>query len=259
MATYSFMWMELLLAIGVLVAIILLFPIKLFIAGPILLLWIAAPVVIWWTSQPLKKQAFKLIPEKKIFLRKMARKTWSFFEVLVTLEDNWLPPDNIQEQPVTMVAHRTSPTNMGLSLLANITALDFGYLTTGQFIDRTAKAMSTLQRMERFNGHFYNWYDTQSLEPLLPKYISMVDSGNLVGHLLILKQKLLAIPRDSILSPKLFHGLRDTVSVLSDTLDGKNSGVLKQFKIDLETACDRDNITYDEAIAHLGVLEKDFK
>ncbi|MBP9926129.1 MAG: cyclic beta 1-2 glucan synthetase [Cyclobacteriaceae bacterium] len=258
MATYSFMWMELLLAIVVLVTIILLFPIKLFIAGPILLLWIAAPIIIWWTSQPLKKQAFKLTTEKKIFLRKMARKTWSFFEELVTLEDNWLPPDNIQEQPVALVAHRTSPTNTGLSLLANITARDFGYITTTQFIDRTANTMRTLQRMERFNGHFYNWYDTQSLEPLLPKYISTVDSGNLVGHLLILKQKLLAIPNLSILNPKLFHGLRDTLSVLSDTLDGKNSGVLKQCKIDLETACDVDDITYDEAIAHLKVVEKDF-
>lgn len=259
MGTYSFMWMELLLAVVVLAEIILLYPKKLFIAGPILLFWIAAPIVIWWTSQPLKKQAFKLTPEKKMFLRKMARKTWGFFEELVIANGHWLPPDNIQEQPVAMVAYRTSPTNIGLSLLSNITARDFGYITTSQFIDRTAKTMSTLQRMERFNGHFYNWYDIQSLEPLLPKYISVVDSGNLVGHLLILKQELLAIPHHSILSPKSFHGLRDTWRVLSDTLEEKNSAVLKQCKITLETACDTEDLTYEVAIAYLEALEKDFE
>jgi len=257
--TYSFMWMELLLTALVLFYIIFLFPIKLLIAGPILLLWLSAPIIIWWTSQPLKRHEFELTPEKKMFLGKMARKTWRFFEELVTEDSNWLPLDNIQEQPVSLVAHRTSPTNIGLSLLANITARDFGYITTGQLIDRTAKTMSTLQRMERFNGHFYNWYDTQSLDPLMPKYISTVDSGNLVGHLLILRQELLAIPHYPILSPKLFHGLRDTLRVLSDTFEGKDSAALKQYTIDLDAICDADFITYEDVITHLEVLEKDFE
>ena len=187
-ASYCSMWFELFLALSVFIFMGFYFPEKLIIAGPVLLLWIIAPFVTWWTSKPLAKQVSVLTNGQNIFLQKMARKTWSFFERFVEQEDNWLPPDNFQEQPVALVAHRTSPTNIGLSLLANISACDFGYITTGQFLERTAKTISTMKKMERYKGHFYNWYDTETLAPLLPKYISTVDSGNLVGHLLILKQ-----------------------------------------------------------------------
>jgi cyclic beta-1,2-glucan synthetase len=102
-------------------------------------------------------------PGTAVFLQKLARKTWSFFEQFVVAEENWLPPDNFQEQPVEQIAHRTSPTNIGLSLLANVTAHDFGYLTSRQMVERTSHTMATMEKMERYKGHFYNWYDTQSL------------------------------------------------------------------------------------------------
>ncbi len=115
-----------------------------------------------------------------------------------------------------MVAHRTSPTNMGLSLLANLSAYDFGYLSAGQLIERTKNAFHTMEALERYQGHFYNWYDTRSLKPLPPLYISSVDSGNLAGHLLTLRPGLLALPDQKILGPRLLEGLGDTLKVLSD-------------------------------------------
>src|SRR5207342_119200 len=129
---------------------------------------------------------FEPAPAQERFLRAMARKTWAFFDAHVGPEDNWLPPDNIQEQPVAIVAHRTSPTNMGLALLANLAAYDFGFVSAQRLVERTADTLGTMQGLERHRGHFFNWYDTKSLQPLPPHYVSSVDSGNLAGHLLTL-------------------------------------------------------------------------
>lgn len=156
----------------------------LLVAAPILLAWLAAPLLAWWLSRPLKPREAHLSAEQTGFLHRNARKTWAFFETFVGADDHWLPPDNLQEHPVAVVAHRTSPTNMGLSLLANLAAADFGYLPAGGLIARTSAALRTMTGLERHRGHFFNWYDTQSLEPLEPRYISSVDSGNLAGHLL---------------------------------------------------------------------------
>jgi cyclic beta-1,2-glucan synthetase len=112
------------------------------------------------------------------------------------------------------VAHRTSPTNMGLALLANLVAHDFGYLPTGRLLERTARTLRSMASLERHRGHFYNWYDTQTLQPLLPMYVSTVDSGNLAAHLLTLRVGLLALPDDPILPRRVFEGLADTLGVL---------------------------------------------
>ena len=106
--------------------------------------------------------------QQTAFLRLVARKTWAFFETFVGPDDHWLPPDNFQESPAAVLAHRTSPTNMGLALLANLSAYDFGYVPAGQLLERTRNAFATMHKLERYRGHFYNWYDTQSLQPLLP-------------------------------------------------------------------------------------------
>ncbi len=119
-----------------------------------------------------------------------------------------------------MIAHRTSPTNMGLALLANLSAYDFGYIPAGQLIERTANAFHTMEALERHRGHFYNWYDTLSLKPLLPMYISTVDSGNLAGHLLTLRQGLLALPDNKIVGTRFFDGLNDTLRILVDAAGG---------------------------------------
>ncbi|NLB82662.1 MAG: cyclic beta 1-2 glucan synthetase, partial [Synergistaceae bacterium] len=178
-------------------------------AFPVLFLWFVSPGISWWLSQPLGHPSPGLGEEQLIFLRKIARRTWMFFESFVGPEDHWLPPDNYQEHPVLLVAHRTSPTNMGLALLANLTAFDFGYIAQGFFLERTERALNTMEELERFRGHFYNWYDTQTLEPLQPVYISSVDSGNLAGHLLTLRWGLLEQPFYPLLDDVFFRGLQD--------------------------------------------------
>jgi cyclic beta-1,2-glucan synthetase len=184
------------------------------VALPVLTLWFISPLIAWWISEPLPHRQARLSPDQINFLRTISRKTWGFFETFVGPEDHWLPPDNFQEHPLGRVAHRTSPTNMGLALLANLTAWDFGYIPTGQLIDRTANTLGTMENMERYKGHFYNWYDTESLEPLLPMYVSTVDSGNLAAHLLTLRAGLASLPEEKILGSKIFDGLLDTVRIL---------------------------------------------
>ncbi len=185
------------------------------VAGPILGLWFASPAIAWWISQPLTRHREKLTTDQTLFLRMLARKTWAFFETFAGSEDHWLPPDNYQEHPAPVVAHRTSPTNMGLALLANLSAYDFGYVSAGQLLERTGKALHTMNVLERHRGHFYNWYDTQSLKPLSPRYISSVDSGNLAGHLLTLQPGLLMLADHKILGARLFEGLSDTFGIVA--------------------------------------------
>jgi hypothetical protein len=143
-------------------------PLALVVAAPVLLLWLVSPALAWRVSRPRAPRVFRLAAEQTVFLRKVARRTWAYFERFVGPADHWLPPDNFQEAPAAMVAHRTSPTNMGLALLADLAAYDFGYLTAGRLIERTGKSLQTMESLERHDGHFYNWYDTQSLQPLAP-------------------------------------------------------------------------------------------
>src|ERR1700759_3853559 len=136
---------------------------------------------------------------------------------MVVADENWLPPDNFQETPLTVTAHRTSPTNIGLSLLSNLTAHDFGFITTGTLLERCGGTLDTMQKLERERGHFYNWYDTQSLKPLVPVYISTVDSGNLSGHLLVLRAGLRALPDEPIIGRHVLQGIDDALSILQKT------------------------------------------
>ena len=169
-----------------------------------------------WLGRPRGQRDGKLSVTQLAFLGKLSRRTWAFFETYVRAEDHWLPPDNVQEHPTLVVARRTSPTNIGLSLLANLAAHDFGYLQTGGVMARTRLVFDTLDALPRHRGHFYNWYDTETLQPLPPAYISTVDSGNLAGHLLTLRQGLLAMADAPVLAPATFNGLADTLAVLED-------------------------------------------
>ena len=161
-----------------------------------------------------------LSASQRAFLRKLSRRTWRYFEVFVTADENWLPPDNYQDKPFEGIASRTSPTNIGMALLADLAACDFGYCSTGRLLDRIRKTFGTLARMERHRGHFYNWYSTRSLKPLLPLYVSTVDSGNLVGHLLVLRSGLLELIETKLLQSRPFAGLCDTVCTLLDVAGG---------------------------------------
>ncbi len=200
---------------------------------PILLLWLAGPGFAWWMGKPLTLREARLTADQVTFLRRTARKTWAFFDVFVGADDNWLPPDNYQEQPVEVIAHRTSPTNIGLSLLANLTAHDFGYISGGALIERTALAFRTMESLERYHGHFYNWYETKTLRPLPPLYISTVDSGNLAGHLLTLGPGLLALCSEPILDGGVFEGLNDTLGILLESLGPAMPSGLEQLRMDL--------------------------
>ncbi len=232
------MWVAVAIAGATLIHLAVARPPALLVAWPILGLWLFSPVIAWWMSRPLADRAARLSPGQSVFLRKCARRTWAFFETFVGPEDHWLPPDNYQEEPAAGVAHRTSPTNMGLALLSNLSAYDFGYISAGRLIERTANALTTMGALERHRGHFYNWYDTRSLKPLLPTYVSTVDSGNLAGHLLTLRPGLLAIPDCRIVGARLFEGLSDTLAILVEAVTGTAPDRLVQLRKDLESAYD---------------------
>lgn len=215
---YQVMWFSPFLAAVVFIVLTVYAPVTMAKVFPILLTWAAAPFVAWFISRPLTDKKTELTNEQAVYLRKLARKIWAFFETFVGKDDNWLPPDNYQEAPVERIAHRTSPTNIGLSLLSNLSAYDFGYISAGELVELTTNTLNTVQRMEKYRGHLYNWYDTQSLSPLNPKYISTVDNGNFIGHLVALKQGLLSIPDNRIVTESMFESLVDEVRILNDSL-----------------------------------------
>lgn len=196
---------------------------------PVLLLWLVSPAVGWWISQPLTAPAAGLTSEQRVFLRMLARKTWRYFAHFAGPDDNWLPPDNFQEYPHAAVASRTSPTNMGMALLANHAANDFGYIGAGEFLTRTENIFDAMGKLERYRGHFLNWYDTRTLQPLWPHYVSSVDSGNLIGCLLTLRAGLLELKDQPVIPPCVFQGLEDTLQVLMRQLPSPASEIEKKL------------------------------
>lgn len=154
---------------------------------PLVLCWLAAPALVWWLSQP--QPQFVTAPlnaTQQQQFRLIARRTWRYFETFVTAQDHFLPPDNFQQQPKAQLAHRTSPTNIGLYLLAIVSARDFGWISLAQALVRLEQTFATLALLTRYRGHFLNWYDSSDLRVLPPAYVSAVDSGNLAGHLITL-------------------------------------------------------------------------
>jgi len=188
------------------------------VAAPFLVLWLASPAVARWASLPPPMAIHKPVSAADArALRLIARRTWRFFETFVTPEDHMLPPDNFQETPKPVVAHRTSPTNIGLYLLSIIAARDFGWLGTLETVERLEATIETMSRLERFRGHFYNWYETRDLRPLDPKYISSVDSGNLAGHLIALSNACREIGR-SVAGANWIAGLEDALELARESL-----------------------------------------
>ncbi len=212
------MWFPVLLALGVYIWMHFEHSSGMITSLPFLVVWMLIPAVAWRISLSDKSKTVDLNEKQKLFLHKLARKTWSFFETFVIAADNWLPPDNYQESPVERIAHRTSPTNIGLSLLANLTAFDFGYIPMQVMLIRISNTMQTLQKMERYAGHFYNWYDTQTLQPLPPNYVSTVDSGNMAAHLITLKQGLIQLADRPVISDQMLRGLKVTLEILKNKM-----------------------------------------
>jgi cellobiose phosphorylase len=186
-------------------------PAAFLISLPLLLLWASSPLVGYFTSKERSKAHVKASPEEVQDLRRIARKTWRYFEEFSNSRSHYLPPDNYQVDPPRGIAHRTSPTNIGMGLLAILSARDFGYIHTGRMVELLDHSVSTIETLEKWNGHLYNWYDTYTLQPMRPCYISTVDSGNYVGNLIALGQGLKEYLIRPLVDSSLADGIIDTL------------------------------------------------
>ena len=196
-------------AAGGLALVILLRPHALPVSVPVLALWAAAPLIAYALSRPVPTRRAVLSIEDREFLQSVALKTWRYFETFAGPDDHALPPDNVQSGPEQTIAHRTSPTNIGMGLLATLAAHDFGFITTDDLTKRIDATLTTVESLERFEGHLLNWYNTRTLAPLVPAYISTVDSGNLAGALLTLSVALQDLHLDELAgrAVALFDGM----------------------------------------------------
>jgi cyclic beta-1,2-glucan synthetase len=216
---YKRMFASVVLASAALLAVIFLRHTALPAAIPFVALWVAAPAVARWISLPPSLPETETLSSKDAkTLRLTSRSTWRFFEEFVTPEENFLPPDNFQEDPKPVVAHRTSPTNIGLYLLTTLAARDFGWIGTTGVVERLEATFRTMNKLEQFRGHFYNWYDTRDLHPLDPKYVSSVDSGNIAGHLLALGNGCRELIQKSSVEISFLAGIEDALALLREAL-----------------------------------------
>lgn len=196
-------------------------PHSLIVSIPFLFGWTLSPFIAARISKPEVQEKVKLTPAQEKKLHLLARSTWLFFEHFVSPGDRWLPPDHFQENPRGLVQHQTSPTNIGLMLLSTMAAHDMGYLGAPELSLRIRDTFDSMDSLERMRGHFLNWYDTRTFAPLLPRYISTVDSGNLAACLLTLKQGCLNIGRRPVVN---WHGLEDTIDMLLYSLKTAHVG-----------------------------------
>ncbi|PYE89348.1 GH36-type glycosyl hydrolase domain-containing protein [Phyllobacterium leguminum] len=190
------------------------------VAVPFAAAWFFSPLIAWLVSRSAKPQdMLEVRSADKADLRRYARRTWRFFETFTTQEHNHLPPDNFQEDPFPVVAPRTSPTNIGVYLLSVVAARDFGWIGFADALSRIDGTLVTVEKMEKYRGHLYNWYDTTSLKPLMPLYVSAVDSGNLAGHLVTLSSALEEwAEAPSVYLQSDLDGILDVNDILEETI-----------------------------------------
>lgn len=218
-AAWRQMWGSPLVAALAAAGLVFFNPAALIPAAPLLLVWLFAPEIVLWTGRPIRPAVEEIDLEGSVFLRRLARRTWLFFETFVRPEDNWLPPDNYQERPDEDTAHRTSPTNIGMMLLSSLTAWKLGHIGLNELAARTRNTLATLDRLETYRGHILNWYETRHLEPLEPRYVSTVDSGNLAASLIVVSQGCREAVSSPALSANIWDGLGDTLDLLNEALD----------------------------------------
>ncbi len=193
-------------------------------ALPVVGAWLASPLVAGWLDGSPRALPAPLTDDDAALLRQIARQTWDFFATFVTEEGNFLAPDNFQDDPHPVVAYRTSPTNIGLQLLTDMAAHDSGYIGMLEMTERTERVFATLERLTRYRGHLLNWYDTRTLQPLLPAYVSTVDSGNLAGALIALSEGYASLPDEPLIPTAAVEALRDTLA-LAEQEGGANREV----------------------------------
>jgi cyclic beta-1,2-glucan synthetase len=208
------------LALAIAALVLFVNPTRMLIAAPFLAVWLLAWQIAFRISRPdpVAGASQRLTAGQVLELQRLARHTWLFYEQFVGPDDNWLPPDHFQEAPRSNIAHRTSPTNTGMYLLSVLAAHDFGYVGALDFFARLRSTFDTLARLDRYRGHFLNWIDTRTLEPLNPRYVSAVDSGNLAAALIALRQGMLGQMEQSLWRWARWSGLLDTLALLEETL-----------------------------------------
>ena len=219
----------------------------LIVAAPLLIAWLIAPQVAYWISQPITHTAAPLSEPQRKEIQRLARRTWAFFEQFVGPQDHWLPPDHFQEAPRGNVAHYTTPTNIGLFLLSTLSAHDLGYVDLPELAVRLQSTFETMDKLEHYRGHLLNWYDTQTLASLPPRYISTVDSGNLAACLIVLKQGLLVLADAPILGEQQWQGLLVILDILKNILQQLEQelekdcpkSAIKPFEVELDSICER--------------------
>ena len=216
--TYSFYYKKMWISIAMALLIVLLsfynsFEIIITMI-PIALLWALAPFIACKISQEEIIIKDRLDLEDEEFLREVSRRIWAYYQDFVNEENNYLAPDNYQEKPFKGVAHRTSPTNIGMGLISNIVAYDLGYLSVGEAIYRIELILDGMRGLEKYRGHYLNWYDTKTKEALWPRYVSTVDSGNLLGYLWIVKEEILNFRNMPIIREKEILSLNDTYKLI---------------------------------------------
>lgn len=235
---YRAMWINPLAGVLLVLLTMHFHPMYMTLAAPLGILWFLTPRLLSWLSKTPTKPQADINQKQRRFLRQTGRETWAFFATFVNQQENWLPPDNYQEIPEPVIAHRTSPTNIGLSLLANMTAMDFGYITQGELLLRTTNTLDTLDKLEHYRGHLYNWYDTRTLTPLNPRYISSVDSGNLAGHLLTLSTGMSALRHQPALDiTQILAGIEDTLYLVESGAGTGKREMLKPLRQHWLNAC----------------------
>lgn len=253
------------LAVIVLVALSLIRPAVLIFAASFVLAWLLSPQIAAWISEPLEEEGQELSSRERRRLRRIARRTWLYFERFVGPEDHWLPPDHFQEDPRGVVARRTSPTNIGFMLLSVLSAYDMGYIGLMELTLRTSDTFESLDQLERYRGHFLNWYDTRDLSTLMPRYVSTVDSGNLAACLIALRQGLEELEQKPLLRWNRWRGLCDAVGVLREVVQPiekqrEVADEARAFRMYAKGLCDEISATSDQPerwVPLLSELEED--
>ena len=234
------------------------------------ILWLFAPLIAFNISTSIKEEKDELTRGERNYLRCISRRIWAYYEDFVNEENNYLAPDNYQEKPYKGVAHRTSPTNIGMGLISNIVAYDLGYISLGEVIKRLELIIEGMNKLTKYKGHYFNWYDTKTCTPLWPRYISTVDSGNLLGYLWIIKETLIEYKNNPLIREEEVLSLVDTYNILgidySNNLNVSNNlkdedyiKILKQqlqyIKLIKEESTDRE----EEFKYWLNKLEKEIE
>lgn len=252
-AMWRAMWPASAIALALLVLLLTVRPLAFIGALPLLLAWILAPEIALWIGRPRARKTAPLSQDDAQFLRLLARKTWFYFESLAGPADNWLPPDNYQGAPHEEIAHRTSPTNVGMLLLSIATAWDLGFLGRAELAARTRNLFDSLERLGRYRGHFLNWYETLHLAPLEPRYVSTVDSGNLALALLAHAETLRDAAENTALESERWRGLDDLLSLIrqaASPLPGATAILSEVVAVrqELDSATERDTAAQQKSL-----------